>query len=200
MLLYPRGDSGFTCPNLYEVLEEKDCKYTIRLKGNAKLRGLAVDEYQALYRATKFNQADYAATYSKFLYQTGSWSHPRRVVFKVEKPYGQMVHLYTFIVTTVEMAPYQVIQFYCGKGKIENYIKKGKNSFGFACVSSSSKVVNVNRPMNHGLPYNLFNWFRRIALAANMRKQQISTILLKLIKIGGKGRAVGPLSILQTVQ
>ena len=101
MPLYLRGDSGFASPDLYEVLEDKNCKYAIRLKENAKLRELAEDENQALYRATKYNQVDYAVEYGEFMYQAGSWSHPRRVVFKIEKPYGQMIHLYTFIVTTV---------------------------------------------------------------------------------------------------
>lgn len=45
---------------LYEVLEEKDCKYAIRLRENAKLRELAEMENQALYRTAKSNQADYA--------------------------------------------------------------------------------------------------------------------------------------------
>ena len=184
--LYLRGDSGFASPALYEVLEEKDCKYAIRLKENAKLRELAEEENQALYRATKFNQVDYAVEYGEFLYQAGSWSHPRRVVFKIEKPYGQMIHLYTFIVTTMEMAPYQVIQFYCGRGKMENYIKEGKTGFDFASVSSSSKTVNANRLMVHALAYNLFNWFRRVALPASMRKQQIDTIRLKLMKIAAR--------------
>ena len=116
MPLYLRGDSGFASPKLYEVLENKDCKYAIRLKENAKLRELAENEDQALYRATRFNQVDYAVEFGEFLYQAGSWTHPRRVVFKIEKPYGQMVHMYTFIVTTMEMEPYQVIQFYCGRG------------------------------------------------------------------------------------
>ena len=184
--LYLRGDSGFASPALYEVLEEKDCKYAIRLKENAKLRELAEEENQALYRATKFNQVDYAVEYGEFLYQAGSWSHPRRVVFKIEKTYGQMIHLYTFIVTTMEMAPYQVIQFYCGRGKMENYIKEGKTGFDFASVSSSSKTVNANRLMVHALAYNLFNWFRRVALPASMRKQQIDTIRLKLMKIAAR--------------
>lgn len=56
----------------------------------------------------------------------GKWNHPRWVVFKIEKPYGQMAHMYTFIVTTIELTPYQMIQFYCGRGKMENYIKEGK--------------------------------------------------------------------------
>lgn len=85
------------------------------------------DKNQALYRATKFNQVDYAVEYGEFMYQAGSWSHPRRVVFKIEKPYGQMIHLYTFIVTTMEMEPYQVLQFYCCRGKMENFIKEGKS-------------------------------------------------------------------------
>ena len=186
MPLYLRGDSGFASPDLYEVLEEKNCKYAIRLKENAKLRELAEIENQALYRATKFNQVDYAVEHGEFLYQAGSWSHPRRVVFKIEKPYGQMIHMYTFIVTTMEMEPYQVIQFYCGRGKMENFIKEGKGGFDFACVSSSSKLVNANRLQIHGLAYNLFNWFRRIALAASMRKQRIGTIRLKLLKIAAK--------------
>ena len=33
---------------------------------------------------------------------------------------------------------------------------------------------------------NLTNWFRRVALSANMRKQQITTIRLKLIKIAAR--------------
>jgi len=186
MPLYLRGDSGFASPDLYEVLESKDCKYAIRLKENAKLRELAGDENQALYHATRFNQVDYAVEYGEFMYQAGSWSHPRRVIFKIEKPYGQMVHMYTFIVTTMEMAPYQVIQFYCGRGKMENYIKEGKSGFDFASVSSSSKLVNANRLLIHGLAYNLFNWFRRLALAVSMRKQRIDTIRLQLLKIAAR--------------
>ena len=186
MPLFLRGDSGFASPDLYEVLEDKHCKYAIRLKENAKLRELAEDENQTLYRATKFNQVDYAVEYGEFMYQAGSWSHPRRVVFKIEKPYGQMIHLYTFIVTTLEMKPYQVIQFYCGRGKMENFIKECKSGFDFASVSSSSKLVNANRLLLHALAYNLFNWFRRLALAVSMRKQRIDTIRLKLLKIAAR--------------
>lgn len=94
-----------------------------------------------------------------------------------------MIHLYTFIVTTLEMKPYQIIQFYCGRGKMENFIKEGKSGFDFTSVSSSSKLVNANRLLVHALAYNLFNWFRRLALAVSMRKQRIDTIRLKLLKI-----------------
>ena len=184
--LYLRGDSGFAAPELYETLEDNDCKYAIRLKLNKNLAALASDEDAALYRATKENAVDYAVEYGEFMYQAGSWSHPRRVVFKIEKPYGQMVHMFTFVVTTMEMEPYQVIQFYCGRGKMENFIKEGKSGFDFSAVSSHSRVVNANRLRVHALAYNLFNWFRRLALASSMRKMRIDAIRLKLLKVAAK--------------
>lgn len=184
--LYLRGDSGFAAPELYDACEEHDCKYAIRLKDNKKLRAYASDADEALYRATKQNQTDYAVEYGEFQYQASSWSQPRRVVFKVEKPANQLIHMFTFIVTTMEMEPYQVIQFYCGRGKMENFIKECKSGFDFGSVSSHSKVVNANRLRLHMLTYNLFNWFRRLVLPANMRKQQIATIRMKLLKIAAK--------------
>ena len=184
--LYLRGDSGFASPKLYDVCEENDCRYAIRLKENTKLRELASDEDKALYRATKYNQLDYAVEYGEFMYQAGSWSHPRRVVFKIEKPANQMIHLYTFVVTTMEFEPFQVLQFYCGRGKMENFIKEGKSGFDFSSVSSHEMVVNANRLQLHALAYNLFNWFRRLVLPAGMRKQMIDTIRLKLLKVAAK--------------
>lgn len=86
--LYLRGDSGFASPGLYKVPEEYDCKYAIRLKENPVLVRLVREEDQALYRATKSNQVDHAVVYGEFLYQAGSWNRSRRVVLKIEKPYG----------------------------------------------------------------------------------------------------------------
>lgn len=114
MPLYNRGDSSFASPDLYEAYEDNDCEYAIRLEEISKLRKFASDADQALYRATRNNQIDYAVEYGEFMYQADSRSHPRRVVFKIENPHGQMIHMYTFVVTTMEMEPYQVIQFYCG--------------------------------------------------------------------------------------
>ena len=184
--LYLRGDSGFATPELYEACEENDCKYAIRLKQNKTLISLASDKANELQEATKFNTTDYAVTYGEFDYQAGSWTHPRRVVFKIEKPANQFVFMYTFVVTTMESKPYQVIRFYCARGKMENFIKECKDGFDFSSVSSRSKVVNANRLRMHALAYNLFNWFRRLVLAVSMRKQRIDTVRLKLLKVAAK--------------
>ncbi len=184
--LYLRGDSGFAAPGLYEACEANDCKYAIRLKENSTLRKFCAKTDDALYAATKENTVDYAVKYGEFEYQAGTWSKPRRVVYKIEKPANQMIHMYTFVVTTMTSEPKNVILFYCGRGKMENFIKEAKNGFDFSSVSSHEKLVNANRLQVHALAYNLFNWFRRIVLAANLRKQRIDTIRLKLLKIAAR--------------
>lgn len=128
----------------------------------------------------------YAVVYGEFMYQAGSWDHPRRVVFKIEKPYGQMHHMYTFVVTTMTMDADKVLQYYCKRGKMENFIKEGKNGFGFGAVSSASMIVNANRFQIHCLAYNLFNWFRRLVLPDSMKKHHIDTLRIKLLKIAAR--------------
>lgn len=185
--LYLRSDSGFASPDLCQASEDNDCKYAIRLKITKTLLALAKDKADDLRRATKDNMVDYAVTYGEFEYQAGSWPRPRRVVFKIEKPAGQSVFMYTFVVTPIESAPYQIILFYCGRGKMENFIKEGKEGFAFSAVSGRTKIVNANRFQLHVLVDNPFNWLRRLVLAAKMRKLQIDTVRRKLLKIAARG-------------
>ena len=69
---------------------------------------------------------------------------------------------------------------------MENFIKESKNGFDFASTPSKSKVVNENHILLHVLAYNLFNCFKRLVLPKGMRKMQIDTIRLKLLKIASK--------------
>ena len=54
--LYARGDSGFATPELYDLFEDNDVKYAIRLKINSTLLKLAQDGDEALAGATRFNK------------------------------------------------------------------------------------------------------------------------------------------------
>ena len=84
------------------------------------------------------------------------------------------------------MEPYQVISYYCNRGRMENFIGECKDGFDFASVSSKSKVVNANRLQLHTLVYNIFNLFRRLVLPEEMRKHLIDTVRLKLLKVATK--------------
>ena len=181
-----RGDSGFATPDLYKQCEENGTSYVIRLKENGILRKKASYLVDELDEITKNNKVDYAVAYGEFMYRASSWPYGRRVVCKVEKPENQMVYMYTFVVTNMDSSPEYLIKFYCKRGLMENFIKESKSGFDFASVSSHTRMVNANRLQVHALAYNIFNWFRRLVLSANMRKQSIDTVRLKLLKIAAK--------------
>ena len=181
-----RGDSGFATPGLYKQCEENGTGYVIRLKENAILRDKASYLVDELDEITKNNKVDYAVVYGEFMYQAGPWPYERRVVCKVEKPENQMTYMYTFIVTNMELYPEYLFKFYCKRCLMENFIKESKTGFDFASISSHTRIVNANRLQIHALAYNIFNWFRRLVLSANMRKQRIDTVRLKLLKIAAK--------------
>lgn len=181
--LFARGDSGFATDELYSLFETNGTSYAIRLKANTVLRQLSEILDSELYDLTQEDAISYAAVYGEFLYKAGSWEYPRRVVCKIEKPYGQMLHTSTFVVTNMDSSPQDLIRFYCKRGKMENFIKECKTGFDMGCVSSSSMIVNANRVQIHALAYNLFNWFRRLALPESMQKDRIDTVRLKLLKI-----------------
>ena len=181
-----RGDSGFATPSLYKQCEENGTGYVIRLKENAILRDKASYLVDELDEITKNNKVDYAVVYGEFMYQAGPRPYERHVVCKVAKPENPMIYMYTFIVTNMESSPEYLIKFYCKRGLMENFIKESKTGFDFASVSSHTRIVNANRLQIHALAYNIFNWFRRLTLSANMRKQRIDTVRLKLLKIATK--------------
>ena len=186
--LFLRGDSGFATDELYRVCEDNRTSYAIRLKENEVLRKLASELDAELYDLTKSREdaVSYAVVYGEFEYQAGSWDYPRRVVCKIEKPFGQMVHMYTFVVTNMDSSPEELILFYCKRGQMENFIKECKSGFDMDYVSSSSQIVNANRVQIHALAYNLFNLFRRLVLPAKLRKDRIDTVRLKLMKIAAR--------------
>jgi hypothetical protein len=184
--LYLRGDSGFACPELFELLETNGTSYAIRLKVNDTLTKLAESLEKELDEITAENKVDYAVVYGEFRYAATSWGQTRRVIVKVEKPVNQLVYMHTFIVTNMDLKPSEIIQFYCNRGKMENFIKESKSGFDMDTMSSHSMIINSNRMQISVLVYNIFNWFRRLVLPKSMRKFQIDTVRLKLLKIAAK--------------
>ena len=184
--LYLRGDRGFACPGLYKQCETNGVSYAIRLKENHVLRKMAIDLDDELHHMTKRNMIDCAAVYGEFHYRAESWDYPRRVVCKVEKPYGQLIYKHTFIVTNMALCPEKTIRYYCNRGRMENMIKESKLGFDFAACCSHSEIVNANRLQVRALSYNIFNWFRRLALAEQFKDNTVDTVRLKLIKVAAR--------------
>ena len=69
---------------------------------------------------------------------------------------------------------------------MENSTRESKNGFDMATMSSHKMAVNSNRMQISVLLYNIFNSFRRLVLPKTMRKLQIDTIRLRLLKIAAR--------------
>lgn len=95
--------------------------------------------------------------------------------------------MHTFVVTNMDSSPEELIRFYCKRGQMEKFIKECKSGFDMEYVSSSSQIVNANRVQIHALAYNLFNWFRRLTLPEDMKKDRIDTVRLNLYTSADKG-------------
>ncbi|MDE6052341.1 MAG: transposase [Lachnospiraceae bacterium] len=147
----------------------------------------AQEKEEALSKATRYNMIDHAVTYGEFYHQASSWRTPHCMVFRIEKPYNQLVYVYAFIVTNMEeLGHWQVIEYYCNCGRMENFIGEDKNGFAFTSVSSKSRAVNANRLQFHALVYCIFNWFRRLVLPEPMNKNLLDTVRMKMFKIATK--------------
>lgn len=184
--LFVRGDSGYAAPELYMACEKYGAQYAIRLKANQVLYKEAGVLDQQLYEQTREDTVSYAVVYGDFIYQAGSWDIPRRVTVKIEKPADSMEHRFTFIVTNMTASPEFVVNFYCGRGQMENFIKECKKDFDFSAVSSSSKVVNANRLQVHVLAYNLINMMRRLVFPDSLKRLRMESIRIKLIKTASR--------------
>ena len=122
------------------------------------------------------------AWYHDFLSQAGSWDKPRRVVAKIEHHKGQLFPCVGFIVTNLRRKPWQVVEFYNGRGTAEQWIKEGKNAVKWTKLSCHDFVDNQVRLQLFALAYNLGNFLRRLALPQSVRHWSLTTLREKLIK------------------
>ena len=181
-----RGDSGFAVPELYELCEEHELKYAIRLKSNKRLTSLAQDiETQINERINLNNGAPYVF-YKEISYRAATWNKSRRVIVKLERPEGELLFRYSFIVTNLSYRPKNIVKFYQNRGTMENFIKEGKNGFAFDQLSSPDFYTNATKLQIALLAYNFANWFRRLCLPKSMNKSTVATVRVQLIKIAGK--------------
>jgi hypothetical protein len=187
--LYPwitpvmRGDSGFTVPELFELAEAKESHYVIRLKSNKRLTTKA-EEMLAQIPDDVLEATP--VFYREFTYKAKSWTQPRRVVVKMEKPTDELLFHFTFVVTNMGLSPKNITKLYFNRGTMENFIKEGKFGFAFGKMTSTEFERNACKLQIAVLAYNLHNGFSRLCFPPKMTSKLISTIHLQFIKIAGK--------------
>jgi len=91
-----------------------------------------------------------------------------------------------FIVTNLRREPWDVVEFYNGRGTAEQWIKEGMNAVKWTRLSCHDFVDNQVRLQLFALAYNLGNFLRRLVLPKGVKHWSLTTLREKLIKIRAK--------------
>ena len=179
-----RADAAYAIPALYERLEESGYFYAIRMKKNAVLEGCIAHRLtRPVGRPSKTKVKRF---YEDFQYKAASWDKPRRVIAKIEWHPGELFPKIGFIVTNLPMEPEEVTRFYNRRGTAEQHIKEGKHAFHWTRLSCRRFRDNEVRLQLHALAYNLATFLRCIELPETMADWSLTSLQLKLIKIGAR--------------
>jgi hypothetical protein len=84
------------------------------------------------------------------------------------------------------MDPDWVVRFYNQRGTAEQHIKEGKYAFRWTRLSCKRFRDNEVRLQLHALAYNLATFLRSIELPEAMADWSLTSLKLKLIKIGAR--------------
>lgn len=178
-----RGDAAFAQPAMYEYLESAGIEYAIRLPANAILQEHIADLVKRpVGRPPQYVQR----IYRSMRYKAKSWSHPRRVVAKVEWHPGELLPRVGFIITNLTQSSKNVVAFYNKRGTAEQWIKEGKGALKWTRLSCRSFAANAVRLALHALAYNLGNFLRTLATPEAIERWSLTSLREKLIKIGAK--------------
>jgi hypothetical protein len=179
-----RADSGCATPRLYAWCEAAGIAYTIGLIPNPRLVALAAPLLAEAQAQSAVRDGATVRLAGEAPYQAGSWSHPRRVVFKAEAlAKGPNTR---FVVTTRPDAPLAVYDWYVDRGEPENWIKDFKNALAADRLSDHRFWANQFRLLLHAAAYWLLDTLRRWLAATDAARCQFDTLRLRLLKVGGR--------------
>jgi len=181
--LYLRGDAAFATPDIYGYLEDNSILYAIRLKAN---NNLCHEIDHLMTRPVGRPSRKPKVYFHNFSYRATSWKSSRRAIAKVEWHIDELFPRIGFIVTNMSSSPEAVVHFYNRRGTCEQWIKEGKHALTWTRLSCAKYVSNRVRLALFVLVYNLENFLRRFALPKEVSHWSLTSIQLKLIKIGAK--------------
>jgi hypothetical protein len=183
--IYVRADSNFAEPHLLNWLEEESIAYTVGIGQNKALRALSAEFVKAV--ESRFEASGQPQrSFTSLSYQTQkTWTHPRRVVVKVEvTKLGTNVR---YVVATKGGRSQDLYEWYTERGgTIEDVIEQLKNGFEADRMSCHRFEANAFRLLLHSAAYNLMLLFREQIAVPELKHADIQTIRIKLIKVGGR--------------
>jgi hypothetical protein len=181
-----RADAGFAVPEVYEYCEKEGIGYTIGLISNARLQALAQDLLERAKRESEAKEGEKVRLVSAASYRALSWECSRRVIYKAEVlEKGTNTR---FVVSSRSDEPTELYDWYVRRGEAEGWIKDFKLALKADRLSCQRFFANQFRLLLHAAAYWLLDELRRKLVAAGIRRMQLDTLRLYLIKIGGRVR------------
>jgi hypothetical protein len=180
-----RGDSGFCRWRLLRWCDKHGVDYVVGLARNAVLERLGLslmDQAKAQFQATGEKQR----LFGEFSYAADTWDRPRRVIAKAE--FGPKGDNPRFVVASLADEPQGLYDdVYCQRGEMENRIKEQQLGLFADRTSCHAFLANQFRVLLSAAAYVLVETLRREGLTGTeLASAQVSTIRLKLLKIGGR--------------
>lgn len=183
-----RGDSHFATPELYAWCDTHDVHHVLGLTANAVLKELAKPALSAARREYERTGTP-SRVFRQVRYQARSWHRELRVIVMAEvSALGDNIR---FVVTSLESSRPSFIYetAYCGRGRMENFIKDHKIALKSGRTSCHRFTANYVRLMLHSAAYVIMHMLREQALkGTDFATAQFDTIRLRLLKIGAEVR------------
>ena len=179
-------------PKMLKWCDAHNVGYVVGLAKNPRLEPLAKSAMdQAKQMFEKIGDGNPQRIFTEFSYAAGTWDKERRIIAKAEylgaPERGKPKENYRFVVTNLtEDGTWLYEKFYCKRGDAENRIKEQQLGLFADRTSCHEFVPNQFRVMLSAVAYVLLQHIRQTALVGTeLAEAQVSTIRLKLLKIGG---------------
>jgi hypothetical protein len=181
-----RADAGFAVPEIYDYCEKEGIGYTIGLISNPRLEALAQDLLEQAKRESEERKSEKVRLVSSGSYRALSWEYARRVIYKAEVlEKGTNTR---FVVSSRSDEPQELYDWYVRRGEAEGWIKDFKLALKADRLSCHRFFANQFRLILHAAAYWLLNALRSKLVEASVRRMQLDTLRLLLVKIGGRVR------------
>lgn len=181
-----RADCGSGTPELYEYCEQARLCYEIGLIRNTRLQQAAepvLERTREQFQQKGTPQREFDA----FLYQAGTWAHPRRVVVKIEVNSRGINRRFVVSNRTAPSAR-SLYEDYIDRGQTENYIKAFKLHLKMDRLSCHRFLANQFRLLLHGVSYQMFLMLRDYLYGTPWQKLEVETLRRRMLKIGARIR------------
>jgi hypothetical protein len=179
-----RGDSHYGRREVMDWCETNGVDYLFGLSGNDILHGQVFAQADEACVRRAVANLDVVRGHTETRYAAKSWSHPRRVVARIEATRKGLDIRYVVTSLPYGTAAWLYDSLYCARGQAENRIRWHKSQLASDRTSCRSPLANQMRLILHTAAYWLVLTVRRaIPRPQPLASGDFATLRLRLLKV-----------------